>query len=30
MNPAALKTNVRDLAKGATLIVDTDAFTTAT
>jgi 2-oxoglutarate ferredoxin oxidoreductase subunit alpha len=26
MNPAALKTNVRDLAKGATLIVDTDAF----
>jgi len=27
MNPAALKTNVRDLAKGATLIVDTDAFT---
>src|SRR5581483_5061767 len=27
MNPAALKTNVRDLAKGATLIIDTDAFT---
>ena len=27
MNPAALKTNVRDLPKGATLIVDTDAFT---
>ncbi|HTR33435.1 MAG TPA: 2-oxoacid:acceptor oxidoreductase subunit alpha, partial [Gaiellaceae bacterium] len=26
MNPAALKTNVRDLAPGATLIVDTDAF----
>ncbi|HVW30012.1 MAG TPA: 2-oxoacid:acceptor oxidoreductase family protein, partial [Polyangiaceae bacterium] len=26
MNPAALKTNVRDLPKGATLIVDTDAF----
>jgi len=27
MNPAALKANVRDLASGATLIVDTDAFT---
>src|SRR6201995_1389003 len=27
MNPAALKTNGRDLPKGATLIVDTDAFT---
>src|SRR5438132_2262730 len=27
MNPAALKANLRDLAKGATLIVDTDAFT---
>ena len=27
MNPAALKANVRDLPKGATLIVDTDAFT---
>src|SRR6201993_458671 len=27
MNPAALKTNLRDLVKGATLIVDTDAFT---
>src|ERR1700759_2738191 len=27
MNPAALKTNVSDLPKGATLIVDTDAFT---
>jgi 2-oxoglutarate ferredoxin oxidoreductase subunit alpha len=27
MNPAALKTNLHDLAKGATLIVDTDAFT---
>src|ERR1700688_924977 len=27
MNPAALKTNVRDLPKGGTLIVDTDAFT---
>ncbi|MBA3843011.1 MAG: 2-oxoacid:acceptor oxidoreductase family protein, partial [Actinobacteria bacterium] len=27
MNPAALKTNLRDLPKGATLIVDTDAFT---
>jgi 2-oxoglutarate/2-oxoacid ferredoxin oxidoreductase subunit alpha len=27
MNPAALKTNIRDLPKGATLIVDTDAFT---
>ena len=27
MNPAALKTNLSDLPKGATLIVDTDAFT---
>ena len=27
MNPAALKTNLRDLQKGATVIVDTDAFT---
>src|SRR4051794_2637022 len=27
MNPAALKTNVRDLPKSGTLIVDTDAFT---
>src|SRR3712207_8968052 len=27
MNPAALKTNVRDLPLGGTLIVDTDAFT---
>src|SRR5258707_15878427 len=27
MNPAALKTNVNDLPKGATLILDTDAFT---
>jgi 2-oxoglutarate/2-oxoacid ferredoxin oxidoreductase subunit alpha len=27
MNPAALKTNLLDLPKGATLIVDTDAFT---
>ena len=27
MNPAALKTNLHDLPKGATLIVDTDAFT---
>jgi 2-oxoglutarate/2-oxoacid ferredoxin oxidoreductase subunit alpha len=26
MNPAALKTNVRDLPKGGTLIVDADAF----
>ena len=26
MNPAALKTNLRDLPKGATLILDTDAF----
>jgi 2-oxoglutarate/2-oxoacid ferredoxin oxidoreductase subunit alpha len=26
MNPAALKTNLRDLTKGATLIIDTDAF----
>src|ERR671919_198838 len=26
MNPAALKTNVKDLPKGATLILDTDAF----
>jgi 2-oxoglutarate/2-oxoacid ferredoxin oxidoreductase subunit alpha len=27
MNPAALKTNLQDLPKGATLILDTDAFT---
>src|SRR2546425_3790993 len=27
MNPAALRTNVRDLPKGGTLIVDRDAFT---
>jgi 2-oxoglutarate ferredoxin oxidoreductase subunit alpha len=27
MNPAALKTNLRDLPKGGQLIVDTDAFT---
>ena len=27
MNPAALKTNLLDLPKGGTLIVDTDAFT---
>src|SRR5882724_8613349 len=27
MNPAALKTNLSDLPKGGTLIVDTDAFT---
>jgi 2-oxoglutarate ferredoxin oxidoreductase subunit alpha len=27
MNPAALKSNLRDLPKGGTLIVDTDAFT---
>jgi 2-oxoglutarate ferredoxin oxidoreductase subunit alpha len=27
MNPAALKANLRDLQPGATLIVDTDAFT---
>jgi 2-oxoglutarate ferredoxin oxidoreductase subunit alpha len=27
MNPAALKTNLRDLPNGATLILDTDAFT---
>src|SRR6266567_3878004 len=27
MNPAALKTNLRDLPKGAVLIVNTDAFT---
>ena len=27
MNPAALKTNLRDLPQGATLILDTDAFT---
>ena len=26
MNPAALRTNVGDLPKGATLIVDTDTF----
>ena len=28
MNPAALKANLRDLPRGATLIVDTDEFTT--
>jgi len=27
MNPAALRTNLRDLPNGATVIVDTDAFT---
>src|SRR5216117_1917771 len=27
MNPAALKANVRDVPKGGTIIVDTDAFT---
>src|SRR6266571_1423443 len=27
MNPAALKTNLKDLRKGGTLIVDTDACT---
>src|SRR6201996_3795623 len=27
MNPAALKTNIGDLPKGGTLILDTDAFT---
>jgi 2-oxoglutarate ferredoxin oxidoreductase subunit alpha len=27
MNPAALKTNLRDLPKGGSLILDTDAFT---
>src|SRR5213079_1009406 len=27
MNPAALRTNVRDLPKGGTLIVDRDSFT---
>jgi 2-oxoglutarate/2-oxoacid ferredoxin oxidoreductase subunit alpha len=27
MNPAALKTNLRDVLKGGTVIVDTDAFT---
>ncbi|MDX6410724.1 MAG: 2-oxoglutarate/2-oxoacid ferredoxin oxidoreductase subunit alpha, partial [Gaiellaceae bacterium] len=27
MNPAALKTNLKDLPKGGTLIVNTDAFT---
>ena len=26
MNPAALKTNVKDLPKGGTLIVNSDAF----
>src|ERR1051326_8314920 len=26
MNPAALKTNLKDLVKGVTLIVNTDAF----
>ena len=29
MNPAALKTNLKDLSKGGTLIVNTDAFTRA-
>ncbi len=29
MNPAALKTNIKDLKKGGMLIVDTDAFTKA-
>jgi len=28
MNPAALKANLRDVPKGATIIVNTDAFTT--
>ncbi len=28
MNPAALKTNIRDLPRGATIIVDQDEFTT--
>src|SRR5437762_2906434 len=28
MNPAALRTNLKDLPRGATLIVNTDAFTT--
>ena len=28
MNPAALKANLADLPRGATLIVDTDEFTT--
>ena len=27
MNPAALKTNIKDLPKGGTLILDADAFT---
>jgi 2-oxoglutarate ferredoxin oxidoreductase subunit alpha len=27
MNPAALKTNLRDVPKGGTVVVDTDAFT---
>ena len=27
MNPAALRTNIRDLARGGTLIVNRDAFT---
>ena len=30
MNPAALKVNLGDLAKGGTVIVNTDAFSTAT
>ena len=30
MNPAALKVNLGDLAKGGTVIVNTDAFWTAT
>ena len=30
MNPAALRANVRDVAKGATIIVDTDAFSDRT
>jgi 2-oxoglutarate ferredoxin oxidoreductase subunit alpha len=28
MNPAALKANIRDLPRGATIIVDSDEFTT--
>jgi 2-oxoglutarate ferredoxin oxidoreductase subunit alpha len=30
MNPAALRANVRDVAKGATIIVDTDSFSDRT
>ena len=30
MNPAALKANLGDLPKGASLIVNTDSFTPAT